>query len=85
MPLPNAPTRRPNNPTTRKADKQAGNDLIIKSVLCLLFGLGVLLSPYYIASPDMQVIVAKASLVGWLALVLGGAFLALYIRRRMAV
>ena len=84
MPLPNVPTRRPNNPATRKADKQASNDLMIKAVLCMLIGLGVLLSPHYITSPGMQGIVAKASLIGWFALVLGGAFLALYVWRRMA-
>lgn len=84
MPLPNAPTRRPNNIATRKADKQASNELLIKAALCLLIGLGVLLSPHYITSPDLQGMVAKASLVGWFALVLGGAFAALFVRRRMA-
>ena len=84
MPLPKAPTRLPANSTTRKADKQANNDLVIKAVLFVLIGLGVLLSPHYITSPGMQGIVAKASLVGWFALVLGVAFLALYGRRRLA-
>jgi len=37
----------------------------------VLIGLGVLISPYFIQSPGMQGIVAKASLVGWFALVLG--------------
>ncbi len=84
MPLPNAPTRRPNNPTTRQADKKANSDLLIKGVLCVLIGLGVLVSPHYITSPGMQGIVAKASLVGWFALVLGVAFTGLYVRRRLA-
>ena len=84
MPLPNAPTRRPNNLTTRKADQQASNDLMIKAVLCMLIGLGVLLSPHYITSPGMQGMLAKASLVGWFALVLGIAFLALYLKRRLS-
>ena len=83
MPLPNAPTLRPNNAATRKADKQASIDLLIKAALCLLIGLGVLLSPHYITSPGMQDIVAKASLVGWFALVLGGAFAALFVRKRI--
>lgn len=83
MPLPNAPTRRPNNPNTRLADKKANNDLLIKGILCILIGLGVLVSPHYINSPGMQGIVAKASLVGWFALVLGVAFTGLYVRRRM--
>jgi len=84
MPLPNAPTHRPNNPNTRLADKKANSDLLLKGVLCALIGLGVLVSPYFITSPGMQGIVAKASLVGWFALVLGCAFLGLYSKRRMS-
>ncbi|MFZ2388986.1 MAG: hypothetical protein WB542_14505 [Polaromonas sp.] len=84
MPLPNAPTRRPNNPASRQADKKASNELLFKAILLGLIGLGVLLSPYFITSPGMQGIVANASVVGWFALVLGCAFLGLYIRRRMA-
>lgn len=84
MPLPNAPTRRPNNPASRQADKKASNELLFKAILLGLIGLGVLLSPYFITSPGMQGIVANASVVGWFALVLGCAFLGLYIKRRMA-
>ena len=84
MPLPNAPTRRPNNPNTRLADKKANSDLLLKGVLCALIGLGVLVSPYFITSPGMQGIVAQASLVGWFALVLGCAYLGLYVKRRMS-
>ncbi|MBH1958330.1 MAG: hypothetical protein I8H70_06625 [Burkholderiales bacterium] len=83
MPLPNAPTRRPNNANTRQADKKANSDLLIKGILCVLIGLGVLVSPYFINSPGMQGIVAKASLAGWFALVPGCAFIGLYVRRRM--
>ena len=84
MPLPNAPTRRPNNPNTRLADKKANSDLLLKGVLCVLIGLGVLVSPHFITSPDMRGIVAQASLVGWFALVLGVAFLGLYAKRLMS-
>ena len=84
MPLPNVPTRRPNNPKTRQADNKANKELLFKAILLGLIGLGVLLSPYFITSPGMQGIVANASLVGWFALVLGCAFLGLYLRRRMA-
>ena len=68
MPLPNAPTRRPNNQANRQSGKKANNDLLIKGVLCALIGLGVLLSPYFVTSPGMQGIVANASLV-WPGLV----------------
>ena len=66
------------------ADLKANNEVLIKGILCTLIGLGVLVSPYFITSPGMQGIVAKSSLVGWFALVLGCAFMGLYARRRMA-
>ena len=82
MPLPSAPTRSPNNKASRH---NASNELALKGILCTLIGLGVLVSPYFITSPGMQGIVAKSQLVGWFALVLGVAFLGLYLRRRLSV
>jgi hypothetical protein len=76
MPLPPPPFRRHSN--------KANNELLFKGVLCTLIGLAVLISPYFINSPGMQNIVAKASLVGWFALVLGCAFIGVYLRRRFA-
>ena len=84
MPLPTAPTRKPTNAASRQADSKANNDLMIKGILCTLIGLGVLLAPYFVTSPGMQGIVAKSTLVGWFALVLGCAFIGLYVRRRLA-
>ena len=86
MPLPAAPDRKPNVPASRLAASalKANNELLFKGILCLLIGLGVLVSPYFITSPGMQSIVAQSSLVGWFAVVLGGAFVGLYARRRMA-
>lgn len=81
MPLPTAPTQKPGNATART---KSNNELAMKGILCILIGLGVLVSPYFISSPGMQGIVAKSSLVGWFALVLGIAFIGLYARRRMA-
>ena len=81
MPLPIAPTQKPGNSATRN---KTNNELAIKGILCVLIGLGVLVSPYFISSPGMQGIVAKSSIVGWFALVLGIAFVGLYARRRMA-
>ena len=83
MPLPSAPPRAPQRSSARSpAQKRALNDLLLKGILCALIGLGVLLSPVYLTSPGMQGIVAKSSLVGWFALVLGLAFMALYAWRR---
>jgi hypothetical protein len=84
MPLPSPPTQRPNNPATRRADKKADNELLFKGILCALIGLAVLVAPFFITSPDVRGIVAKASLVGWIALLLGCGFIGVYARRRLA-
>jgi uncharacterized membrane protein HdeD (DUF308 family) len=75
-----APTQKPAN----KLNSKANNELAIKGILCILIGLGVVVSPYFITSPGMQGIVASSAAVGWFALVLGLAFVGLYARRRMA-
>ena len=83
MPLPSAPTQKPAKSVSQKtAQVKVNNELAIKGILCVLIGLGVLLAPYFITSPGMQGIVARSTLVGWFALVLGLAFLGLYIKRR---
>jgi hypothetical protein len=79
MPLPQEPTR----PLTNAKSAQADKELLFKAVLCVLIGLGVLISPYFIESPGMQGIVAQSSLVGWFALVLGIGFGVAYGRRMM--
>ena len=78
MPLPQPPTRKPQNRLTAKA----ANELLLKGILIGLIGLGVLLSPRFITSPGMQGIVANTSWVGWFAVVLGVAFISLYLHRR---
>jgi hypothetical protein len=79
MPLPQQPTR----PLTNTKSAQADKELLFKAVLCVLIGLGVLISPYFIQSPGMQGIVAQSSLVGWFALALGIGFGIAYARRLM--
>ena len=80
MPLTQVPIQKPKT----KLNTKANNELAIKGILCVLIGLGVVVSPYFITSPGMQGIVANSAAVGWFALVLGLAFLGLYARRRMA-
>jgi hypothetical protein len=79
MPLPKAPTQQPN----KKLNVKANNELAIKGILCILIGLGVVVSPYFITSPGMQGIVARSAAVGWFALVLGLAFVGLYVRQHL--
>ena len=74
-----APSRRPASPAD-KADKE----LLFKGVTCALIGLVVLIAPYVARSPGVQDIMAQSALVGWFALVLGGAFLVRYAMRRAA-
>ena len=78
MPLPTDPSHKP----TKTVNKTANNELAFKGILCILIGLGVVISPYFITSPGMQGIVAQSAAVGWFALVLGLAFVGLYAFRR---
>lgn len=80
MPLPQAPTPK----SVNKINTKANNELAIKGILCIMIGLGVVVSPYFITSPGMQSIVAQSAVVGWFALALGLAFVGLYASRRMA-
>lgn len=84
MPLPASPTQRPVVGKALLARQKAINELMFKGVLCMLIGLAVLVSPYFIHSPGLQNIVAKSALVGWFALVLGLAFVGLYARKRLS-
>lgn len=79
MPLPQAPTQK----SVNKINTKANNELAIKGILCIMIGLGVVVSPYFITSPGMQSIVAQSAVVGWFALALGLAFVGLYARRRL--
>ncbi len=81
MPLPSEPTQKPSNKLSRH---KANNELAIKGILLIMIGLGILVSPYFITSPGMQNIVARSTLVGWFALVLGIAFIGLFFKRRRA-
>ena len=78
MPLTPAPAQKP----VSKFNAKANNELAFKGILCILIGLGVVVSPYFIKSPGMQNIVAQSAVVGWFALALGLAFVGLYARRR---
>ena len=69
--------------TARKPKNKSNDELLLKGILCTLIGLGVLVSPYFISSPGMQGIVANAQLAGWFALVLGLAFIGVYIQRKV--
>lgn len=81
MPLPTAPVQKPNQ---KRLHTKANNELLLRALLCILIGLGVLVSPYFLSSPGIQEIVAQSSLVGWFALALGVAFAGLYLRRRLS-
>ena len=79
MPIPQAAAQKPVNKTNTKAN----NELAMKGILCIMIGLGVVVSPYFIKSPGMQSIVAQSAVVGWFALALGLALLGVYARRRI--
>ena len=82
MPLPQPSTQPPAQRPANKVNAKANNELAIKGVFCILIGLGVVVSPHFINSPGMRNVVAQSAAVGWFALVLGLAFIGLYVRRR---
>lgn len=84
MPLPTAPTRRPNNPGKRQADKSANTRLLVIGVLFLLTGLGLGVSPRFITSPGLHDMLTLAAGVGWGLLALGCALIGWYAWRRGA-
>ena len=88
MPLPDAPEQKPfrskNKNEIRASTSKTDSELLFKGILCVVIGLGVLVSPYFITSPGMQNIVAKSAQVGWFALVLGLAFNGVYLRKWLA-
>ena len=57
-------------------------DLLSKGVLITLIGAAVLLSPYFIVNPGIRDLVARSTLVGWFALVLGAAFIVRWALKR---
>ena len=81
-PIMNAMAHPPHIPS-RQRNKNA-NDLLIKGIVVALIGLAVLLAPYFSQSPELQAMLAGSALVGWFALVLGGALIGQYLLRRRA-
>ena len=82
MPSRPAPDSAPVQKRDAEAQAKANNELAIKGILCMLIGMGVVVTPYFIKSPGMQNIVAQSAAVGWFALALGTALLGVYARRR---
>jgi hypothetical protein len=57
-------------------------DLLTKGLVIAFIGAAVLLAPYFVSSPGMRDVIGQSSLVGWFALVLGGAFVVRWLMRR---
>ena len=97
MPLPKAPTQRPNKVKSRQteahadiqidaeaeAESQANSVLLYKGIFYALIGVSVLLAPGFITAPRWHDLAAKASLAGWFAVLLGAAFGFLYLKRSL--
>jgi uncharacterized membrane protein HdeD (DUF308 family) len=71
-------------PTPRSTDaaRKAHNELLQKGILIALIGLAVLIAPAFMAASPVREVIASSAVVGWFALVLGAAFVVLYLRRR---
>ena len=74
-----APLDTSRTPKATKADKE----LLFKGVTLALIGLVILLAPYVARSTSVRDLMGQVALVGWFALVLGGAFIVQYVVRRV--
>jgi len=68
----------------KQTSRKENTDVLQRGIMCTLIGLAVLLGPSFMAPSGMRDMVAQSYIVGWFALVLGVAFLALYLRRLAA-
>lgn len=76
------PTNDNNNTPRNSQQAKADKEMLFKGVTCALIGLVILLAPYVARSGGVRDLMAQATLVGWFALVLGGAFIVNYLLRR---
>jgi hypothetical protein len=53
-----------------------------RGVLCLLIGIAVLVAPHFLTSSGWHDMIAGAATVGWFALVLGAALIAVDLVQR---
>lgn len=56
--------------------------MLARGIACIVIGAAVLLAPGFLQSPGYRDMVAGASLVGWFAIVLGAALVAVGLVRR---
>jgi hypothetical protein len=56
--------------------------MLERGLLCILIGAAVLLAPHFLQSPGWRETIAGAHLVGWFALVLGVALVAVDLLQR---
>lgn len=70
------------NPNPFEKRSKSDNDVLFKGILCVLIGLGVLVSPHFMGASGMREMVAGAWLVGWFALALGVVFVVRFVTRR---
>ena len=70
-------------PPASPRGNKANSELLQKGLLLAFIGLAVLVGPAFMGPSGMRDMVARSAVVGWFALVLGGAFVVLYgVRRR---
>jgi len=84
MPLPTAPTRKPNNEGNRQAISKANRKFLLTGMLCAFIGLSMGVSPRFITSPGLQEMVRTVALLGWWVLAVGCALIGWYAWRRIA-
>ncbi len=72
----------PETRSTPRKNAKADNEVLIKGLTCALIGLIILVTPYFKPEGSISQLFLQVIPVGWFALVLGLAFVALFLLRR---
>ena len=70
------------SPNPYKKRSRSDGDVLFRGILCVLIGLGVLVSPHFMGASGLRDMVAGAWLVGWFSLGLGLMFVVQFFSRK---
>jgi len=59
-----------------------GSQMLVRGIACIVIGAAVLLAPHFLQSPGYREMIGGAQLVGWFAIVLGVALVAVDLVKR---
>lgn len=58
------------------------HNFLFRGIACIVIGCAVLLAPQFLQTPGLRETIGNSSLVGWFAIVLGAALVAMHLVRK---